>query len=218
MVVYRIASGKRRIPARRSCKPGDPDCGTILRDAKQDGEPMGDSVQHQTAEFGVCDFVEVTATIGEGSGESSNLPVGPHELILADAGYCSVAGIEYVWQHDAEVLVRVNPQRFVAYSAYGRRFSLLPRLRTLSKVGQFREWRVVLHGQGSSFAGRLCAIRKSNCAIQQAHRRLQRKTSKKQMITGPGTLEFAKYVIVFTTRSSGFNGGCSEVLPYALAN
>jgi len=82
----------------------------------------------------VCDFFEVTATIGEGSGESLNrLPVGPRELILADAGYCSVAGIGYVWQHGADVLVRVNP-RFVAYSAYGRRFSLLPRLRTLAKV------------------------------------------------------------------------------------
>jgi hypothetical protein len=152
----------------------------------------------------VCDFFEVTATIGEGSGESLNrLPVNPHELILADAGYCSVAGIEYVRQHGADVLVRVNPQSFVAYSAYGRRIPLLSRLRTLSKVGQFGEWRVVLHGQGSSFAGRLCAVRKSDCAIQQAHRRLQRKASKKQMITRPGTLEFAKYVVVFTTRSSG---------------
>jgi hypothetical protein len=120
----------------------------------------------------VCDFFEVTATIGEGSGESLNrLPVGPRELILADAGYCSVAGIEYVCQHGADVLVRVNSQSFVAYSAYGRRISLLPRLRTLSKVGQFGEWRVVLHGQGSSFAGRLCAVRKSDCAIKKAHRR-----------------------------------------------
>jgi Transposase DDE domain len=152
----------------------------------------------------VCDFFEVTATIGEGSGESLNrLPVGPHELILADAGYCSVAGIEYVWKRGADVLVRVNPQSFVAYSAYGRRVSLLSRLRSLSKVGQVGEWRVVLHGQGSTFAGRLCAVRKSDCAIQQAHRRLQRKASKKQMITRPGTLEFAKYVIVFTTSSSG---------------
>ena len=115
----------------------------------------------------------------------------------------SIAGIEYVWRHGADVLVRVNPQSFVAFSAYGRRISLLPRLRTLSRVGQFGEWRVVLHGQGSAFAGRLCALRKSDCAIQQAHRRLQRKASKKQMITRPGTLEFAKYVIVFTTRSSG---------------
>ena len=52
-----------------------------------------------------------------------------------DAGHCSVAGIEYVWQHGADVLVRVNPQSFVACSAYGRRISLLSRLRTLSKVG-----------------------------------------------------------------------------------
>jgi hypothetical protein len=75
----------------------------------------------------VCDFFEMTATIGEGSGESLNrLPVGPHELILADAGYCSVAGIEYVWQNGTDALVRVNPQSFVAYSAYGRRISLNP--------------------------------------------------------------------------------------------
>src|ERR1700732_3372584 len=141
----------------------------------------------------VCDFFEVTATIGEGSGESLNrMP-----------GYCSVGGIEYVHQRGADVLVRVNPQSFVAYSAYGRRISLLPRLRRLSKAGQFAEWRVVLHGQGSAFAGRLCAVRKSDCAIQQAHRRLQRRASKKQMITRPGTLELAKYVIVFTTYSSG---------------
>jgi Transposase DDE domain len=152
----------------------------------------------------VCDFFEVTATIGAGSGESLNrLPVGPSELILADAGYCSIAGIEYVWQHGADVLVRVNPQSFVSYSANGRRISLLSRLRTLSKVGQFGEWQVVLQGEGSAFTGRLCAVRKSESAIQQAHRRLQRKASKKQMITRPGTLEFAKYVIVFTTLSSG---------------
>jgi Transposase DDE domain len=158
----------------------------------------------------VCDFFEVTSTSGEGSGESLNrLPVGPHELIMADAGYRSVSEIEYVWRHGADVLVRVNPQSFVAYSWCGRRFSLLPRLRTLSKVGQFREWRVVVHGQDSVIAGRLCALRNSDRAIRQAHRRLRRKASKKQMITRPQTLEFAKYVVVFTTCS---RGSTAEVL------
>jgi hypothetical protein len=152
----------------------------------------------------VCDFFEVTATIGEGSGESFNrLPVGPHELILADAGYCSVGGIEYVHQRGADVLVHINPQSFVAYSSCGRRIALLPRLRALSKEGQVGEWRVVLHGQGSAVAGRLCALRKSDCSIQQAHRRLRRKASKKQMITRSETLEVAKYVIVFTMCSRG---------------
>jgi hypothetical protein len=73
--------------------------------------------------------------------------------------------------------------------------------------GLISEWRVVLHGQGSAFAGRLCAVRKSDCAIQQPHRRFQRKASKKQMIIRPGTLEFAKYVIVFTTCSGGSTAG-----------
>ena len=53
-VVDRIASGKRRVPARRSYPQDDPDCGWHDRQrARQDEEPMEDSVQHQTAEFGV---------------------------------------------------------------------------------------------------------------------------------------------------------------------
>ena len=67
----------------------------------------------------VCDFFEVTATIAEGSGESLNrLPVGPRDLILADAGYCTVPGVEHVWQHG--LTCWFNPQSFVAYSAHGR--------------------------------------------------------------------------------------------------
>ena len=157
-----------------------------------------------------CDYFEVTATLGEGSGESLNrLSVHPQEIILADAGYCSISGIEHVHRRGADVLVRVNPQSFVAYSPNGKRMALLPRLRTLSKEGQYGEWQVVLHGQDSSFAGRLCAVRKSSRSIQQAHRRLHRRASKKQMSTRPGTFEFAKYVLVFTTR---FNGSTMEVL------
>src|ERR1017187_1392246 len=53
-VVIEIASGKRRIPVRRQYQSGDPDCGWHDRQrARQDGEQMEDSVQHQTAEFGV---------------------------------------------------------------------------------------------------------------------------------------------------------------------
>ena len=53
-VVYRIASGKHRVSARRRCQSDDPDCGWHDRQrARKDGEPMEDSVQHQAAEFGV---------------------------------------------------------------------------------------------------------------------------------------------------------------------
>jgi hypothetical protein len=63
------------------------------------------------------------------------------------------------------------------------------------------QWPVVLHGIRSSFSGRVCAVRKSKLAIRLAHRRWHRRSSKKQMRTRPETLEFAKYVLVFTTRS-----------------
>jgi hypothetical protein len=89
----------------------------------------------------MCDFLEVTPSDGNGNGESLNrLPVVRNELILADAGYCPVAGIEYVQQRGADVLVRVNPQAFVAYSQQGRRFALLERLRRLSRAGQVGEY------------------------------------------------------------------------------
>ena len=65
------------------------------------------------------------------------------------------------------------------------------------------QWPVVLHGPLWSFSGRVCAVRKNELAIRLAHRRLYRRSSKKQMSTRPETLEFAKYVLVFTTRSIG---------------
>jgi IS4 transposase len=156
--------------------------------------------------------MEVSASGGEGNGESLNrLSVARHELILADAGYCSVAGIEYVQQRGADVLIRINPQAFVAYSRQGKRFTLLTRLRGLSQAGQVGEWQVTLRGPTSSFGGRVCAVRKSENAIEQAHRRLHRRASKKQMSTKPETLEVAKYVVVFTTRN---NVSAAEILEW----
>jgi hypothetical protein len=151
-----------------------------------------------------CDFFEISATEGEGSGESfRRLPVEPQELVLGDAGYWSTSGIEYVRGRGADVLVRINPQTFVAHWPNGRRMGLLTRLRNVQQPGDISEWKVVLHGEGSAVEGRVCAIRKSEHAIQQAHRRLQRKASKKQITTKPETLEYAKYVIVFTTLETG---------------
>ena len=89
----------------------------------------------------------------------------------------------------------------VAYSQQGKRFTLLKQLRGLSQAGQVGDWPVTLHGPTSSFGGRVCAVRKSEHAIEQAHRRVHRRASKKQMRTKPVTLEVAKYVAVFTTRS-----------------
>jgi len=126
----------------------------------------------------VCDFFKVTATIGEGSGESFNrLPEGPHELILADARYCSIAGLS-MFGNMVLMCWFASTLRASWRTLHTTDVSqLLPRSRTLSRVGQFGAWRVVLHGQDSAFAGRLCGVRKSDRAIQRAHQCLQRKSN-----------------------------------------
>jgi hypothetical protein len=149
----------------------------------------------------VCDFMELTSDTGAGTGEALvRVPLQRDDLLLADAGYCSVTGIDYVLQQGADILVRVNPTNFPMCGPTGRKRSLLVSLRRLSKPGQIGEWKVFLQKkEGGWMEGRVCALRKSETAIQSAERKLHRKASKKQTMLRPETLEYAQYVIVFTT-------------------
>jgi hypothetical protein len=148
----------------------------------------------------ICDFMDLTSDTGAGTGEALvRVPLQRNDLLLADAGYCSVAGIDYVLHQGADVVVRVNPTNFPMYGPTGRKRSLLVSLRQLSKPGQTGEWKVFLPKQGGWIEGRVCALRKSETAIESAGRKLRRKASKKQTTLRPETLEYAQYVIVFTT-------------------
>jgi hypothetical protein len=147
-----------------------------------------------------CDFFDLTSDTGPGTGETlARVPLLRDDLVLADAGYCSVTGIDTVVQQGADVVVRVNPINFPLYGPTGRRRSLLTRLRQLAKPGQVGERPVFLQKPGGLIEGRVCALRKSAAAIEKAERRLHQKASKKQAKLQPETLEYAKYVIVFTT-------------------
>lgn len=143
-----------------------------------------------------CDFFDITATSGTGTGETlTRVPVEKHDLLLADAGYCSVPGIQSVAQQGGSVVVRVNPQNFPVQDRRGRKFGLLSHLQTLQTAGAIGTWNVMIGG----IEGRVCAVRKSKAAIAQAHQRIARRASKKQMKTKPETWEYARYVAVFTT-------------------
>jgi hypothetical protein len=148
----------------------------------------------------LCDFFDLTSDTGTGTGETlARVPLQRNDLVLADAGYCSVAGIDFVVEQGADVVVRVNPVNFPFYGPTGRRRSLLARLRELTKPGQVGEWAVFLQQEGRMIEGRVCAVRKSKVAIEAAERRLRQKASKKQTNLRPETLEYAQYVTVFTT-------------------
>jgi hypothetical protein len=156
---------------------------------------------------------EVTAAEGAGHGESpTRVPARGGELIPGDAAYGGLPGLRAMKQKGADVLLRVNPAAFRAYGSGKRRFHLLRRVTKLTRTGQAREWKAGLRGSGGAAAeGRLCVIRKSAQAIRQAQRRLQRQASQKQTGRKPETLEFARYVMVFTTCEQGT---AAQVLPW----
>jgi hypothetical protein len=148
----------------------------------------------------VCDFFDLTSDTGAGTGETLvRLPLQRTDLVLADAGYCSAAGVDYVVGQGGDLIVRVNPTHFPLYGPTGRKRSLLARLSKLTKAGQIGEWTVFLQGERGLIEGQICAVRKSEAAIEKAESRLRRRASKKQTKLLSETLEYAKYVVVFTT-------------------
>jgi len=85
-------------------------------------------------------------------------------------------------------------------NAAGQRFPLLEKVGALTRAGQTRTWPVwVANKMGATVAGRICAVRKSEEAIKLAQKRAQHEAMRSQYALQPATLEFAKYVVVFTT-------------------
>jgi hypothetical protein len=146
-----------------------------------------------------CDCFELTPTHGKGSAERfGHFVFQPGELVLADAGYCHPAGIAAVVKQQADVCVRLNPHSLPLYDEQGERFSITTAVAGLLRGGQAAEWPVEVRSGEQRIAGRVCAIRKSQAAINQAHRRLREKL-KSGTSMSEQTWQCAQYVLVFTT-------------------
>jgi hypothetical protein len=171
--------------------------GTVVREPGKTGSEWRIVYSLQLPDL-YCDHFDLTSTAGKGSGESfSRVPVERKDLILGDAGYSSAANIRSVTKLGGDVLVRINPQMFVASDNQGNRFDLLAHLNQLKSAGAARDWIVTL--DDGAIQGRVCAVRKAEEQIERAHHRIKRHASKKQIKTKPETWEYAKYVAVFTT-------------------
>jgi len=146
----------------------------------------------------VCDFYEVTDISG---GESyKRFPVQKGDLILADRGYAHREGVAHVMRAGGDVVVRINSTNFPLLGDSGSPFALLPHLRRLKKQAP-GEWSVFFRVGTELLSARLCAVRKSKTAAEEAKKRAHREASRKgQQIRGE-TLECAEYVAVLTTLS-----------------
>jgi len=147
-----------------------------------------------------CDYFKLTGTEGKGSGESfKQFPIKKGDCIVGDRGYSTPQGIAYLYHQGAYILVRVNTQALNFFTVNKSKFNLLKNVKNIKQEHAIREWKVKLAVEDEWISGRLCIIRKSKIAAEQTIKKLKIKASKKQKELKPETLEFAKYVIVFTT-------------------
>jgi hypothetical protein len=147
-----------------------------------------------------CDFFKVTTTEGEGTGEGLwQIPVQKGEYLMADRGYSNNIGMVSVARVGAYLTVRLNQGAVLLQDAQGRPVKLLSRLQALKQPGQVGSWKMFLKDEGGPVAGRVCAIRKSRTAIEQAQRKIRQKAREESRQVNPETLEYAKFVVVFST-------------------
>ncbi len=145
-----------------------------------------------------CDSFKITdASIGEGF---QRFEPEPGDLFMGDRAYCKRKGLEHIRKNGAHVLVRFHTTNLPLFTYRGVPLLALDKLRSL-EPGQIGDWDVWYQSPHNKHLvkGRLCAIRKSKEAIEQAKKKLRQKASRQQRRLRPETLEYAEYVIVFTS-------------------
>ncbi len=148
----------------------------------------------------VCDHLELTPTKGAGTGETlGRFAASPGDLVLADRGFCKPGGVAALDRQGAAVMVRLNTSTLPLLDESGLRFPLADEIGKLKETGTEREWRVWAQEAKGRIAGRICAIRKSEEAAERARRQIKRKAQQGGPNPKPETLQYACYVMVFTT-------------------
>ena len=136
------------------------------------------------------------------AGESfRRFPVAAGDRLIGDRGHSTASGIARVAESGGRVMVRVNTGSLRFLLPDGSRFDPLAAVSVLDRPGSVASRDVATDGNGSaaSVDGRVCAIRKSDAATGIALGKLRRKAASDGGTPKPRSLEFAKYVTVFTT-------------------
>jgi hypothetical protein len=143
-----------------------------------------------------CDFLELTDVHG---GETlKRLPVAQGDIVLCDRGYSHREGVAQVLAAGADVVVRLNTGAFPLTDGQGQTLDLVKLVAKL-KVGQLGEWPVWFEHAGQRHPLRLCVLRKSKVATQQAQRKAEEKARDKGQQVRPETLKLAAFVLVLTS-------------------
>jgi hypothetical protein len=146
-----------------------------------------------------CMHFELTDVKG---GESfSRFPVRDGDLLVADRGYKSIAGIDYIRKNGGDVIVRIHSYGNTLRTPDGQAFDLLSQASDMSE-GEERSWLAIMRNdKGVTVSGRVCVYRLDEKSADAALRKAKHESSRKQHVMRPSTIEGSKYVVLFTTVS-----------------
>lgn len=146
-----------------------------------------------------CDYFLIT---GPQVGESlQKYPVMPNDIFIGDRNYCQRKGIVHVLKNKGHVLVRFHSNNVPLLKRNGKPFPVLKHLRECheDKIVDYDVWFQHPEDKHKLIKGRLCAVRKSETAIELAKQKLIKNAKKKGHKLRRKTLEYAEYVTIFTT-------------------
>lgn len=148
-----------------------------------------------------CDYFKLTETTGRGTGESfKQFPVSKNDCIIGDRGYSTAQGLVHLASKGAYALVRVNYGALQFYTKEKQKFDLFSSSKSIENEFESREFEATVLGPSNEeIVGRICVIRKSRVAAELAIKKMISAAKKAQKHVCEETIEFAKYVIVFTT-------------------
>lgn len=148
-----------------------------------------------------CRHFSLTAIAGPGVGESfRHFPVTATDCLIGDRGYSTTDNVASVSDRKGSVLIRYNPFSLALHTPQGKRMDIARLLARWPAHQPRRMWRCAIgHPKGGMIAGRLLVIRKSQTTAAAATKRALRQASRKQYSLKRPVLEYAKYIMVFTT-------------------
>jgi len=149
-----------------------------------------------------CDCVGI---FDKGSGETfKRFDVEEGDVLIGDRVYANRRGIAYVLCKGGDVVVRMPYSNVPLTDRKGKSIRLLAHLRKL-RTGRVREWSWFMPPDargGRPVPVRVCAVKKSAAAAEQARKKVKRTAQKDGTYTpSPEALEAAGYFFVLTTLS-----------------
>ncbi len=132
-------------------------------------------------------------------GESfTNYSVNENDVLIGDRAYATRNGVFHVHENSGFTLARFSPSKLPMDDESGEPFKLLEKL-TSFKIGEIKEFNVTVRQGEKKLKGRICVIRKSEEQAKLAQKKVRLQASKCGYKPKDSSLEFAKYILVFTT-------------------